>query len=474
MSTADGRLLAIGGERIHAMAPTVPGVRSFPGVLGLLNTNVVPAIADDGYWAVHFYDSRWLARLDSSGNEVYRVTFPEEDLPYEPFQVFRSRSGRVWVASTKGLWEHVPGTPHVTRVPQVPAQLEVRNITEDEQGRLWLSLHTLGTYRFDPRDGSCIPVPTSEGTARPLSLNTVQLGGNEVLLMDHGQRPLIVGTTDLRTRPFAEASVPDHVFTGVLGGVKLIDGRVVLYSVSHGLKCFRRNAAGAYALDHTWGIPTRPSLEDAAVDGAGRVWCTSLEGTYLLDPAAGSVQRLDLRHGVPRVQNTHVVQCPNGDVFLSGNGCLRIAPAFRAALGTSELVLRSITVNGAPRPSAVSTNAPLLLAHDQNNLGFRYSCIALMEGDAFTYRYRLLRDGTLVDSATVGSSRNVNLLGLVPGDYRLELHAEGPTSSPAPLVRSFVISPAWWQRWWARTLFALLIVVLVVLGTRQVLSARYR
>lgn len=496
ITVADADMRAIGSFRspngdlfigstghVH-LAPSAPtGVTRPGGVLSGSNINAAPAANDDGYWAVRFYSDRMLLRTDSAGRPLFEVPFPVDALPFEPFEVLAARhdpEGRVWVASTRGLWCYRPGAALMELVPLKVEWLRterpnVQGLAEDEHGRIWLALTFGGVLVYDPTtDGTTsVQRPEENGNARMMSITP--LDPMHMLAVPSDRPPLVINVEDLTVATFPDTDPSRHLFAGIVGGTVISDTSVLLYSAGLGLKHFTRSrGTNDWALDHTWYLPSRPAFQDAALDGTGRVWLTSDRGAYLLDIASGQLHRLDRLHGVNSTNTGSVSRYSNGDILLTGGGLSRFSASFEPRADSVRLVVRKVSAKSEDITASLLTRGSIDLEYRRNDLAITFGCIALLDGSVFNYAYRLSRAGETGTWSGLGNQHEVTLLGLAPGNYSLELRAEGFSIPTTGTVLHFNILPPWWATWWARVLMVALAIAGVVLATRQVLAIRYR
>ena len=103
----------------------------------------------------------------------------------------------------------------------------------------------------------------------------------------------------------------------------------------------------------------------------------------------------------------------------------------------------------------------LRLNYDQNFLQFQFSSFDLTRMDSSRYRYKLLGADTGWSEKT-NDHYSRNYFNLKPGEYTFELTAlnfDGSYSKPA--LFSFIISPPWWETWWAWVFYLLLLAIVV-------------
>ncbi len=137
-------------------------------------------------------------------------------------------------------------------------------------------------------------------------------------------------------------------------------------------------------------------------------------------------------------------------------------------------MLREARAGSAPISISALQGDGLELPHAGNSIQLGFGVVALYEGDAFTYAYRITRDGTPGEWTDLGRQRSFSLLDLRPGAYAVEVRAEGVSALPASMQLRFTVLPPWWARWWAIGTAVLIAVLFVVLITRMVLNRRHR
>lgn len=442
------------------------------------NRHVTEA-SDGSFWAVQYYSDRKLLRFNAAGRLLASIPFPQDERHTEPFQVLEANDGTIWMATTRGLWRHVPGTPRIDPFPLrvlAPGDIlpVVLDLYKDPVGHIWSALGGQGLVRLDPVLGSASRIEAPEGTPTSATIGVSAFDERHVLVVQQNMAPWIVDLDGREATTISGPELPPYAFADIQEVLLGRDGALYTCHRAFGLKRLKRDAQGHWNLDREWYLPARPSFHAAEVDGRGRIWTMSDRGAHLLDPATDILHPLDALHGVPYAWFGLVGPRSNGGVLLSSHALLLADPAFEPQRSVVELVLRKFTVNGIDRTPALLGSGPLQLAHDQNDISLVFGCIALLEGDAFRYSYRLVKQEEPGPWTSLGAARALNLFGLGAGDHRIDIRAEGPSTPEAFHTMAFTVLPAWWATWWARTFMVLLTAVLIVLATRAVLDARHR
>jgi signal transduction histidine kinase/ligand-binding sensor domain-containing protein len=480
--TADGDLLIGSPGSVHVVRSRPERMQELVAGPAMPNRYTVPTLANDGYWVSQFYADRKVIRCDRDGRELQVLPFPVENPPAEPFLMLMARHGKargtVWIGSTRGLWM-VSGDAGELRLAELDLpgldtkRPNVTAMVEGDDGTLWMCLGKDGVARYDAVRGAAQWVFRST-TVGELFVSIARLDKDHLFAVRRNAAPLLVrmdGTPAIAMRAPAELQ---RLYSKLAGGLSTADGGVVVYTAGLGLARFARGTSPEELLpDRTWYLPDRPAFSHAVRDAQGRIWLTSDRGAYMLDPSIDALHALDPLHGIPAVNINNVSVSPDGEVLLLGERTLRFAPSFQALRDSLSFAFRSVQVGGMDRTreafSGVAHTTP-----PANDLTVTFSSVSLFAGDVFTYAYQLTHDGRAGSVVKLGKQRMLNLLGLSPGTYTLQVIAEGPAARPAIAQLTFVVEPAWWQTWWARAVFMLFGVALVVLATRHIMALRYR
>jgi signal transduction histidine kinase/streptogramin lyase len=466
---------------VHVLREAPNGMHALEGALAMSNTHAVATEGNDGFWVTRFYSDREVLRCDRDGAVLARYPFPDEGRPFEAFDIMLSRrgasAGTLWVASTHGLWCVRRGATALERVPLRVSgsddRPDITAIAEGDDGSIWLCVGNAGVLRYDAATGITRSVVSADRTNDRFVAMT-RFDDAHLLATSRSGTPLLFSNDGGTIVPI-RTSDDARIFTKLEGALPTTRGRILLYTAGLGLLRLAPGPDSSWHVERRWYLPDRPVFDDVATDTCGRVWLTSDRGAYLLDPATDELHALDALHGCLHVFSGSASAATNGEVLLSGDGMALFDPGFGPPRDTVVLALRHFVVNGHERTAeALASSVPVRLMREENDISIAFGTIALFAGDAFTFSYRLVHDGESADEIPLGAQRTLNLVGLAPGRYDVELKASGVSTRPVSTSIRFIIDPAWWQTWWARTASALAGVALVVLGTRAVLTARYR
>ena len=131
--------------------------------------------------------------------------------------------------------------------------------------------------------------------------------------------------------------------------------------------------------------------------------------------------------------------------YVSG---MRVMDQVKDFTNGSPSASKGVAWDKADGPYSMPVN--LKLSFDRNYVQFSYSALNLLPRDTTWYRYRLIgADESWSEKTEAKVSKGI-IFNLAPGKYTFEAiskSADNGWSNAASL--SFIITPPWWQTWWA-------------------------
>jgi ligand-binding sensor domain-containing protein/signal transduction histidine kinase len=344
--------------------------------------------------------------------------------------LFVDHNDRVWVGTKDQLFCIVKGKLQIIEPFSSGNRHEVRAITEDCFGNIWIGLGSGELYRYD--NSKCVvfkPVDLAESypiwSLCPDQDGTVWVGtfGGGLLRMKDGRF----------TRYTKKAGLPDDVISQILD-----DGRGHLWIGSYqGVFRIGKEALRAFGDGE---ISTVPSLVFGRHDGLPSLECT---GGY--QPAAW--------------------QSHDGTLwFTTVGGVAYIAPA-KLSVNSSptSVVVESVIVDGetqAPprgtrdgRSAGRAKPGVLEIPAGAKHLEFQYTGLCFASPDQVRFRYKL--EGIEQAWNEVGTRRFAQYTYLHPGSYRLLVSACNSDGvwNEAGAALAIRVLPYFWQTWWFIGLF---------------------
>jgi diguanylate cyclase (GGDEF)-like protein len=320
-------------------------------------------------------------------------------------------NGEVWVGAVDGLYR-LPSGSTSDRFERISLGSEkpdgVRGFAEDPSGTLYaaskqgiLRLTGPSPRKFDRRDGLLEDFVSSIVFASDGSLVVAYreaIGAAKVILQ--GER--------LGVKPIT-------ISTGLVSNKVVLIGRDASGAIWFG------TGSGAAVFGTDWSLSARYGKSDGMISG-------------------------DLD------QNAFLAE-PDGTVWLgSSRGLVR----FQAGIAPAPQPPPSIVITDARAGDRnLDTSLGSVLGPHERHFNVSWSGLTFIEPRLVRYRHRMLG---LVDQYTETDLTEARFPALPPGKYRFEVLCVSAAGKPSrvPAVLGLEVKPAWWQTWWARTLWVLL------------------
>lgn len=434
--------------------------------------------------------------------------------------VLEDRRGRIWVGSAQGL-DRIEADGRITRIGLESrpddAVVSVLSLALGHDGAVWVGTFADGVIRVDSQDRLSrfgVMHELGAGNIRALVVDqdgTVWAGTQGGLLhIANGQvsRPdiaglpqelitalglhqgqLWVGSTE-GVRIVGSERVQRLALTE-LGGARSVFGLQSIgpsmwIATDRGLYRWRDGQLGRVGLEQ--GLPV-DTVFQLVPDRLGNAWISSNRGVLRTDMvslnevADGRRNRLDVeRYGeIDGMANAQANGSSGPAAMLDSRGRYWVVTAGGLTMADPMQLrqirertpppplLEQVRVNGSPQDWR---NQPLRVPGGAR-LGISYIGLSYLISDRIRYRTRLV--GLDKDWIERGPLRNVEYVGLPPGDYILEvaaMHPGGQWSSQVARLE-FSVAPLWWQNPWV-WLAAALVLLLVWAGLYRYGIYRYK
>ena len=436
--------------------------------------------------------------------------------------MYGDKDGTLWVGTDgDGLYRLTADgqSRHYANVPS-----SILSICADHEGRLYLASWLEGCGRFDPQTGRYEQFPfTKVGDATHVMSMVVDKDDN-LWIATSGDglkcwNPRSQRLEEYRYKKDQDPNFKDNALSnGWLEHLSLSnDGKRLYMALSSGMACMELSTRSFVS---TWGkCCLLPGMAVNAVceDNDGKVWAATSKGLYMVLPKSHEMQHYGMEHGLPSMALMSMEQAEDGTLWigtqhglchffpkrgecinyfkaegLQGNEFIKGASARlgdgRLAFGgTSGLTLfhsadikplqprlkvhlvgmslageevNTLTRSGWYQVTNVrlSEATHFDLAHDDNSIMLRFSVMDYARADGVRYEYAI-GDGEWT-SLPVGT--NVLAMTHLPADtYELRVRAVLGTFVGEERSFEIVVHPAWYASWWAKCVYALLVVLLV-------------
>lgn len=244
-------------------------------------------------------------------------------------------------------------------------------------------------------------------------------------------------------------------------------GLVWIATTSHGLSLYNPNNDSTKTFSAINGINT-DNIHWCYEDNKKRMWVATPSSIYLYHPQINTFQSFDARSGWPSEEVYRPFENVVGTVLLGTmNGYLSLSESYlNLTLQPPKVYIESVETGNRE----LEIHSTGTLSHEENSLSIRFGAIDYRLSSNLLFRYRLLPD----TSWKIIKERELNLIGLSPGKYEIEVSASAGDAQWSPSVKyTFQIqSPFWKSLWFVGSIVLLLILLSVFIVRRRISSIR--
>lgn len=429
----------------------------------------------------------------TSGGNVCLV-FPQQVLTFNPYQItlqplqgtgagddfiqsFTDSRGRVWVGTfRKGIYlKDGDKVSHFMQedVPNKDIDYNiVRDFAEDHQHQIWVCYHG-GVGRFDEQAKRIFPLQNKLFVGN-MNINSIVFDRLH-RLWTATNKGLIMGN-QLKLKAVCKALAIDKqgwIWVGTMNGVYVFDiqnGKTYQYGKGEGM--------------------ANEMIQDLVVDKLGDVWATTANGLCRFRRTRSSEQPFALtmfdsqnKLGDTKFLPRTAASMADGKLFFGSSTGFYIVdpiqvkdmeytghPVFTSLLVNNQEVVAGKEYDGRViLPFALSTTRKIVLEHDENFITVHFSGLNFDMPHHTYYKYRLqgVNNDWIEISPQEGIGR-ANYTDLSPGTYKLEVYSAGLDkvwSKQSATLEIEVLAPLW-ATWWAKLLYLLAFIALMIFGVR--------
>jgi two-component system, sensor histidine kinase ChiS len=344
----------------------------------------------------------------------------------------RDGSLLIGFAGGDGLYRYYPETDStiIYKYDNSPAAIsagDVYSIYVDREGTLWAGTYNKGLNKYNPATNSFTVYQHDQNNSTSLSENRV------TVMYEDSQGTFWVGTTDGLNRydPVRES------FT----------------------RYFERD-----------GLPNS-SINGILEDSKGNLWLSTNKGLSKFNPRTLKFSNYDVSNGLQGNEFYHPAyyKSRSGEMFFGGsNGFNRFDPAeIKENPFVPPVIITSFKVFDEPLPGAGSILAQsaegrqerlLELSYNENFLSFEFAALSYSSPEKNRYSYRL--EGLEENWSPENRRRYARYTNLDPGEYTFRVkgsNSDRVWNEQGAAIRIKIVPPPW-LRWWAYSLYMILLV----------------
>lgn len=396
--------------------------------------------------------------------------------------------------NTRKLIEYRPNPNDSTSI----CGTDVRSISQDKDGNLWIISHGHGFCKFIPETGKFVNFNISEE-------DNAALGGQWAfdVVVDKNNIVWIAHTSGIsefnpETQEFTHYSHnPDDTLTigsnDVTGGVWIDPLNNFWVATQKGLNFFDVVDRNFTRFNTDNGLPDN-KIQSVITDQDTNVWVAHGAGLCMLSfknkrrpkPWEMTVKNYTKEDGTGNDTyiRRSIVKDPYGTIYVGGEDAVtafnprnitenKFLPKVQFTnfylMNQAVKIGKSNDENEFRLQKHINELKQLTLRYNQNILTFRYVGINLNQPTKNQYAYMM--DGFEDDWQYVGSKREATYTNLSPGKYTFKVKAannDGYWNNKARTI-DIIITPPWWQTWWFRILMLITIgsVILKIINDKQ-------
>jgi len=383
-----------------------------------------------------------------------------------PYTMLESHDGSVWVATDNA-------TLHRFRNGQLTQKLKIpghpgnpATLAEDNAGTLWLgAAHGLYELRGSQWVG---PPPESAGAPWNSVVSAILPGADGGVLaatdtglwLIQGDRPVLFpGTERMNVQAL------------------LRDSQGTLWAGLYGVGLLRIHGNQIHRFETSDGLP-EAQIVSLVEDGRGKLWIGGARGIYsaslqsLQERAAGRSGAVEFDH-IGTSDGMRSRECNGGQTpsawrmqdgslwFATARGLAQIDPSMPPPRSPQlPVVIDEVVAGHETRPIESSA---VRLEPSKRDLGFHYTAADFVAPERVQFRYRL--EGYDAKWVDAGTRRETFYTNLPPGHYTFRVQAglSGRWSAASTSV-AVDVEPFWYETWWARGAFFILLCCLLAVG----------
>lgn len=338
--------------------------------------------------------------------------------------LYRTRSGQILVGTASGLYRYNPSSDDFSLEKNIPSNLFVVNISEDESGTIWVGGIRQGLFFYNPATGKKGVYKHDTTVSSSLSndfINHIFISADQThwVATEYGLNKL-----DVKKGIFKRYGVKDGFPSDIFYRIEEDRQHNLWISTAKGLSCFNPNTGQVRTYTKANGLLNDQfNYNSSFRDESGELYFGSVNGLIAFNPAEFKKNTV-----VPAVQITGF-QVFNQDL--------------------------KINAHGSPLNQSITFTEELKLAYDQSTFSIDFAALVYTDYETAEYAYKL--EGVDQDFTYLKENRRVFYTKLSPGTYTFLIKAANSSGVWNEIPKKLVIriSPPFWLSIWAYIVYIL-------------------
>ncbi|MBT1690686.1 response regulator [Fulvivirgaceae bacterium PWU37] len=409
-----------------------------------------------------------------------------------PLCLFEDRTGALWAGCFYGKASRLQ--PHARTFYTPPFGIDAKHVAVIEgdtiTGTLWMGTWGEGLVVYDPHAGTWKQYLPEPGNDKSISHTLI------FAIYQDRRGDLWVGTeggglnrynraTDDFTRFVYSRPQPGSLGNNIVNVIHE-DARGNLWVGTQGGLNRLERATGVFENYTSRDGLASDVVQSIEEDGHGRLWLGTNKGISRFDPDTKAFRNYEVAEGTQHNAFNRQSSCKNrnGTLYFGGiNGLSYFHPdsltdsAVQPPVYFTELQIFNKPVSFREKDGPLAQPLPearvVTLSYSQSVFSFEFVALDYTAPGKNQYAYRL--EGFDQDWNETGTQRKATYTNLDPGEYTLHVKAtnsDGIWNTPGHSIR-IVITPPFWQTWWARAVYILLLAG-AIFALRLIILQRMR
>lgn len=376
----------------------------------------------------------------------------------------------LWIAQDEGLAKLNLSTRHKelltypTDDPNHHQFREIRALTVDKHGKLWIGTYKNGIYTYDPQSKRFMHLGPEFGLSHPEVLT---------IFKDKGQN-IWVGTGDgvnlwvennQTFRPFVSNKYqPDSLLGSIVQDIHQTRSGEIWIATQKGLNLYLPNTKTFKNFSTEHGLPSS-LIRAIADDKEGNLWLTTNKGVTKFTPKNEQVINYDSQHGVLGLNYypNSLTEGKNNTLFTSSQRGIEYFSTVpvQSYQYQPKLILTGFSKMGQPikLDKPYSYVDEIHISYLDYIFSFEFSLLDFISPSKNQYAYKLVGyDDNWIE---IGNRNTASFTNLDGGSYQFQVRAtnsNGKWESNILSINLHVLPPPW-HTWWAYCIYALIVVL---------------
>lgn len=461
-----------------------PGRNGLPGVWRVGSMRGIHKTRDGRIWLGPARGGFF--QLDHPTGNLIPVPWPRPDLDWgRVLSMHESAAGDLWVASSNGLFrvsrdgKRLGPIAYFDPEPEPYWWKSVFSIHEDGNGEIWCTTRrylcridadadTLIKHRLPPdRD------PTFFKVSEYLPIHEDRRGdfwvGTVAGLLRF--RPSTGEFHHYRNDPTDRTSLSHPSVRAICADPDAPDRYLWIGTAGGGLNRFDVTDGSFTHYSEASGLPDNV-IYGILPDGSGHLWMSTNKGLVRFDPRSAAIRTFDAADGLQdnEFNSNAYFRAADGELFFGGiTGFNRFYPDdIRDNLHRPPVVLTGFSIFNrpvsirdpeSPLTAAISRADEIRLSYADKVFSLEFAALDFTDPAKNRYAYRMAPFDDAWQDA--GTNRLATYTNLDPGEYTFTVkgsNSDGVWNEAGHSLR-VIITPPWWQTWWAYLGYGLFLAI---------------